>query len=71
MEANIESVIYALKAPFNGGVSRVSGIRTPNARMPRFLGGVLPDLSRELLQHWLDQNPAADGAAFVKQLLQS
>ena len=69
MEANIESVIYAMKAPFNGGVARVSGIRTPDARFPRFLGGVLPDESRALLQNWFDQNADASGAEFVKQLL--
>ena len=69
MEAGIESVIYAMKAPFNGGVARVSGIRTPDARFPRFLGGVLRDESRAFLQNWLDQNQNAGGAAFVKQLL--
>ncbi len=71
LEAGIESVIYALKAPFNGGVARVSGIRTPDARFPRFLGGVSPDESRALLQNWLDENANAGGAAFVKQLLQN
>ena len=70
MEANIESVIYAMKAPFNGGVARVSGIRTPGARFPRFLSGVLANDSRALLQNWLDQNADASGADFVKQLLQ-
>lgn len=69
MEAGIESVIYALDAPFNGGVSRVSGIRTPDARMPRFLGGVLPDESEKMLRDWLDKNSDASGAAFAKQLL--
>lgn len=69
MEANIESVIYGLKAPFNGGVSRVSGIRTPGARFPRFLGGVLKGESAKLLSDWLENNADASGAAFVKQLL--
>ena len=69
MEANIESVVYGMKAPFNGGVARVSGIRTPGARFPRFLGGVLADESRALLQNWLDGNPNAGGAAIVQQLL--
>ena len=69
MEANIESVIYGLKAPFNGGVSRASGIRTPGARFPRFLGGVLPDESAKLLKDWLDDNADKGGAAFVEQLL--
>ena len=70
MEADIESVIYGLKAPFNGGVARVSGIRTPGARFPRFLGGVLPDESAKLLSDWLDTHQDADGAAFVRQLLE-
>ena len=69
MEASIESVIYGMKAPFNGGVSRVSGIRTPGARFPRFLGSVLPDESAKLLKDWLAKNENAKGAAFVKQLL--
>lgn len=70
MEAGIESVIYGMKAPFNGGVSRVSGIRTPGARFPRFLGGVLPGESAKLLNDWLDNNADAGGAAFVRQLLE-
>ena len=70
LEAGVESVIYALKAPFNGGVSRVSGIRTPGARFPRFLGGVSPDESAKLLTDWLENNADASGAAFVKQLLE-
>ena len=70
MEANIESVIYGMKAPFNGGVARVSGIRTPGARFPRFLGGVLPGESVKLLSDWLDSNPDKGGAAFVRQLLE-
>ena len=69
MEANIESVIYGLKAPFNGGISRVSGIRTPGARFPRFLGGVLPDESAKLLKDWLANNAQQSGARFVEQLL--
>ena len=70
MEANIESVIYALPAPFNGGVARVSGIRTPAARFPRFLGGVLADESAKLLSDWLGDNADKNGAAFVRQLLE-
>ncbi len=70
MEANIESVIYAMKAPFNGGVARVSGIRTPGARFPRFLGGVLADESAKLLSDWLGNNADKSGAAFVRQLLE-
>ena len=71
MEAGIESVIYALKAPFNGGVSRVSGVRDAGSRMPRFLGGVLPDQSRAMLQKWLDDNGDSGGAQFVRELLQA
>ena len=71
MEAGIESVIYGLKAPFNGGVSRVSGVRDAGSQMPRFLGDVLPDESAKLLREWLDKNPDASGAPFVEQLLHS
>ena len=71
MEAGLESVIYAMKAPFNGGVSRVSGVRDPGSQMPRFLGAVLPDESRALLRNWLDANADAGAAAFVKQLLET
>ena len=75
MEAGIESVIYGLKAPFNGGVSRVSGVRDAGSQMPRFLGGVLPDQSRDLLQQWLDSNANSNaddaGAQFVRELLEA
>ena len=71
MEAGIESVIYAMKAPFNGGVSRVSGVRDAGSQMPRFLGGVLASESRALLQSWLDNSGENGGAQFVRELLQA
>ena len=66
MEAAIESVIYGMKAPFNGGVSRVSAPRDPGSQMPRFLGTVLANASRDLLSQYHRANP---DSAFVGQLL--
>ena len=71
MEGAIETVLYALKSPFNGGVARVSAPRDAGAQMPRFIGPVAPDASRALLQKWLKAHRGQASAQWVEQLLQS
>jgi HAD superfamily hydrolase (TIGR01509 family) len=64
MAAGIDTVIYALPAPSNGGTERV----TPPADgfFPRVIGGVRAEGSRALLRRWLDRHPDDD---FARELM--
>ncbi|MGI9176085.1 MAG: HAD-IA family hydrolase, partial [Rhodothermales bacterium] len=40
MMAGVDTILYGLEAPSNGGVERCQPILTPGARMPRVVGGL-------------------------------
>jgi HAD superfamily hydrolase (TIGR01509 family) len=70
MEAAVDTIVYALKAPADSGTARVSPPQSPESQMPRIVGGILEQESRKLFQQWLDRpgnNP--EQIKFVKQLL--
>ena len=70
MEASVDTVIFGLKAPADNGTQRVEPPESPESGMPRIVGGILPDASRELFGEWLQKpsnNPQQ--VSFVKQLL--
>ena len=67
MTAGVDTILYGLEAPPNGGVTRCQPIQTPGARMPRVVGGLRRTQSRTLLAAWLKQHPEA---AFVRDLLE-
>ena len=67
MTAGVDTILYGLEAPSNGGVARCQPIQTPGARMPRVVGGLRRTQSRTLLAAWLKQHPEA---AFVRDLLE-
>ena len=69
MEAAIDTVIYALRAPADSGTSRVSAPQSPESQMPRIVGDVLAQESRALFEEWLAANEQTPQAAFIKQLL--
>jgi tRNA(Arg) A34 adenosine deaminase TadA len=69
MEAAVDTIVYALRAPADSGTGRVEPPRSPESQMPRIVGGVLPDESRALFQRWLAKNADSPQAAYVKQLL--
>lgn len=69
METGIDTVIFGLEAPFDGGTHRISAPRSPNSSVPRFIGHVLEAEIRELLEAWLGKNRGAGQAVFVAQLL--
>ena len=72
MEAAIDTVLYALAAPADGGTSRVSPPVSPESQMPRVIGGVLADESRQLFKEFLRRRPDSPAqVAFAKQLLES
>ena len=70
MEAAIDTVIYGLQAPADNGTSRVSAPQSPESTMPRIVGGVFSDVSRELFEEWLRGNEDSEQAPFVRQLLE-
>lgn len=71
MLSGVDTVIFGLEAPFDGATHRISAPRSPESQFPRFIGGILADESRALLQEWLDANRETEQAAYVKQLLES
>ncbi len=70
METGIDTVIYGLEAPFDGGTHRVSAPRSPQSSVPRFVGPVLKSESRDLLEKWLAENQNSPQKPFVAQLLE-
>jgi tRNA(Arg) A34 adenosine deaminase TadA/predicted HAD superfamily phosphohydrolase YqeG len=66
MEARVETVVYALAAPANGGPARCTPMESPGMLMPRVVGGIRADESRALFEAWLERHP---GSPFVADLL--
>ena len=70
MEAAVDTIVYGMKAPADSGTGRVIPPQSPESQMPRIVGDILTDESRDLLKQWLKKpgnNPQQ--VAFVKQLL--
>lgn len=70
MEAAVDTVVYALKAPADNGTERVEPPQSPESSMPRIVGGIMAAASRALFEQWIARpgnNPQQ--VKFVKQLL--
>jgi HAD superfamily hydrolase (TIGR01509 family) len=70
MEAAVDTIIYAMRAPADSGSGRVSAPQSPESQMPRIVGDVLSKESRELFEEWLRANKDTAQAKFVSQLLE-
>lgn len=70
MEAGVDTILYALRAPADSGTGRVRPPESPDTGMPRILGDILADQSRSLFEQWI-QKPAnnPEQVKFVRQLL--
>lgn len=66
MHARVDTIIYGLPAPGNGGIDRCAPLDTPGTYLPRFVGGIRADESRALLAEWLHRHP---DDAFINDLL--
>lgn len=66
LEAQVDTIIYALEAPENGGTARCHPLDRPGSFMPRLVGGVSAGESRALLTAWQEQHGTS---GFVKRLL--
>ncbi len=69
MQVGIDTILYALPAPPDSGTARVVPPRSPDARMPRVVGGILADESRGLLQEWLRTDGNEEQRGYVELLL--
>lgn len=69
MEAGIDTVLYGLRAPADGGSSRVTPPTSPESQMPRIVGEIFADRSRKLFERFLEKHPEGQQARFVRQLL--
>ena len=66
MVMRVDTVAYALPAPDNGGIARVTPHDTPGSFLPRCVGGIGRTKSRALLEAWLARKPHH---TFVRDLL--
>jgi HAD superfamily hydrolase (TIGR01509 family) len=70
MEAAVDTILFGLQAPTDGGRKRVRPPVSPESQMPRILGGVLSNESRDLLKEFLKRNPANPvQVKFVRELV--
>ena len=66
MSARVDTILYALKAPSNGGIARCRPMQSPGMVMPRVVGGICAAQSLELFGEWDRRHP---GRPFVVDLL--
>jgi HAD superfamily hydrolase (TIGR01509 family) len=70
MEAAVDTIVFALKAPADGGTGRVQPPESPESQMPRIVGDVLAAEGRALFEQWMRKpGNSPQQVAFVKQLL--
>ena len=71
MEAAVDTILYGLKAPADGGTGRIRPPLSPESQMPRIVGAVLADESRRLFKEYLRRGPgSSQQEAFTRQLLE-
>lgn len=70
MEAAVDTILFGLRAPTDGGTKRVHPPVSPESQMPRILGDILPDESRNLFEEFLKRGPSNPmQVRFVQELL--
>ncbi|HYO07417.1 MAG TPA: HAD hydrolase-like protein [Tepidisphaeraceae bacterium] len=69
MEAAVDTVAYALRAPADAGSQRVACPSSPESQVPRMIGGILADESRAMFEEWLTKELRPEQRRFGRQLL--
>jgi HAD superfamily hydrolase (TIGR01509 family) len=69
MEAGVDTIAFALKAPADNGSTRVQPPQSPESQMPRIVGDILAGESRSLFEEFLKTARNPQQRAFVEQLL--
>ena len=70
MEAAVDTILYALKAPADSGTRRVACPTSPESQMPRIVGGILESESRALFEEFLKKDLRPEQRRFAEQLLE-
>ncbi|GAB5520034.1 MAG: hypothetical protein RhofKO_22850 [Rhodothermales bacterium] len=68
MNASIDTIVYALEAPTNGGLERCVPYEPTEAVFPRAVGGIQRQQSLAMLRAYAERRP---DATFVQRLLQA
>lgn len=72
MELTVDTVIYGMAAPLDGGTKRISPPQSPENTMPRIIGGVKSKECRALLAEFLKSGKAdARQKAYLTTLLET
>lgn len=66
MDARVETIIYGLEGPMNGGIGRCRPMRSPGMIAPRIVGGVRSVACKSLFEAWQARYP---DTPFVEDLL--
>lgn len=66
MDARVDTIIYGLNAPANGGAGRCYPMQSPGMIAPRIVGGIRREKCRELFVEWDRRRP---DTPFVEDLL--
>jgi tRNA(adenine34) deaminase len=69
MMSGVETVLYGLPAPLDGGSRRVQAPVSPECVSPRFVGKLCVERIEALFATWLQRFPGARGADFARELL--
>jgi HAD superfamily hydrolase (TIGR01549 family) len=69
MQSAVDAIIYALRAPADSGTGRIRSPQSPENQMPRIIGEVLADESRDLFEEWLKKHETSEQAPYIRQLL--
>jgi tRNA(adenine34) deaminase len=69
MEAAVDTIVFALRAPADNGSTRVNPPQSPESQMPRIVGRVLESEARALFEEWLQHDLPEAQRKFGEQLL--
>lgn len=70
MLSGVATVVYAMRAPADGGAGRIKPPSSPESRQPTIVKNVLTAEARKLFEQWLDRHPQHDGQRdYIEQLL--
>jgi len=70
MLSGVATVVYAMRAPADGGAERIKPPSSPESRQPTIVKNVLTAEARKLFEQWLNRHPQHDGQRdYIEQLL--
>ncbi len=67
----VQSIVYGLSAPMDGGMSRIQPPESPESQTPEVIGPIDPATIMMMFQEWIDCHESDDEQMpYVKQLLE-